>query len=84
MKPISAHLAYEVYPKNLVPQFSISEKVREYFTSVVFVEKEVNQWYSIPTPVIGVYSTEIAPPDSQKKKSHSKKSLFKCLLKFFS
>ena len=49
----------------------------QYYTSVTSVRTVYNNWHTIATPVIGVYTTDITVPNKSKNKKSWKQALQK-------
>ena len=69
---VTCYKAEQVLKKTDHQYLSIKERVQGYFTTVISVEKKVKEGFTVCTPIIGVYTTEITV--KTKKKSRAKKS----------
>ena len=78
MVRVIAYPAQQILEPYEAKALPICEKVGKYFTTVVTVRKEVNEWFSVRSPVIGVYTTQISIESHKIKRS--KKSWIKKLL----
>ena len=83
MVHVIAYPAQRVYDPYKVKTIPICEKVGQYYTSVVTVKKEVDQWFSVRSPVISVYFTQISVISNKRIKKSRTSWIKKLLHKLF-